>query len=111
MSEKKNIYSDSLSFVFDICLKNLIIQYSDDSKELSGLMICSKSINKIFGPNFSLRRMYYIDQMTDFIKLKIVKNVTFGDKFNDSLDQKSLPGSLTLLKFGDCFNQPIIQGS
>ena len=47
MSEKNKIYSDTLTFVFDICLKNLIIQYSDDSKELSGLMICSKSINKI----------------------------------------------------------------
>src|SRR5689334_22271232 len=100
-SRKKN-QQNAFTNIFEILIRNLIIpyfitlnQYSNISKELCNLMICSHSIQKAFRQNFKLRSMYYINNITELNGLEFVKNINFGDDFNQRLKQYQLPRSLT----------------
>src|SRR5207245_4744026 len=117
MNSSRNKIQQTLFIdTFEILIKNLIIpyfiaanQYSNDSNELRNLMICSQYIQKVFRQNFKLRYMYNINNITDLNELAFVKNITFGDGFNQPLEQDTLPRSLTSLTFGDVFNQRLEQ--
>lgn len=83
------IQRDSFINVFEILTKDLIIlyfitstQYSNYSSELCNLLLCSRYIEKVFRRNFKLRYMYYVYNTKGLNELKYVKNITFGDEFN-----------------------------
>jgi hypothetical protein len=113
MNDMKNI-SNTFTKIFEICLKDIIIpyfitnnQYSDHSHDLCNLLNCSHIIKKIFKQKFNLRRMYYINDIIDLSQLEFVKNITFGDIFDQPLEKDTLPKSLTSLTFGINFDQPL----
>ena len=60
--------------------------------------------------NFNLTKLVFpeeFDQPVDGLLPPSLKCITFGDRFNQSVDE--LPGSLTHLKFGKCFNKSVDQ--
>src|SRR5437016_1693008 len=120
MNNTNNDKNRQCNFVnaFEILIKNIIIpyfiasnQYSNHSIELCNLMVCCRSIKKVFGQNFKSRIMYYINNTIELKGLEFVKNITFGGDFNPSgllrLKPNTLPESLISLTFGEEFNQPL----